>query len=486
MESSALHSSTRPAQSRQHLPGLDGLRGVAILAVMCHHLMPPSFPLGLSGSVRGVVINFFYRFFYAGWWGVDLFFVLSGFLITGILLEAKGSAHYFGNFYARRSLRIFPLYYGVLALLFFVLPWLAATPATSAWTQWYAGDLLAISRSTAPDQKWLWFYGTNIRLALAGHGWFFGSLSHFWSLAVEEHFYLVWPVVVFCCSTRTLARVCLAVAGAALLCRAGFLLGGLAPECIYVLSPCRFDGLALGGLVAALTQLWRKSATQTAPQGVSAKPATWSNSRLLPGIEPPANESSEPLHAVFGRIFLWLLPVTVLTLLACPRFGWFVVVFGHTLFACAFAAALPAASLARRSCLLARSGWLCFAPLRFLGKYSYGLYVLHPFVPEPLGNLLMTPFVQHANGHPPPLPEPARYASDCLARVERIRKAFSAAETFLPRRHSRPLPRKKTRPRRPSGSFHCRMNQRWPSSFRRTLCGQISAAHQEIAAPHPA
>src|SRR5271155_5059337 len=135
MESGTLHSATRPAQSRQHLPGLDGLRGIAILAVMCHHLMPPSFPLGLSGSVRGVVINFFYRFFYAGWWGVDLFFVLSGFLITRILLDAKGSAHYFGNFYARRSLRIFPLYYGVLALLFFVLPWLAETRGTGGWIQ---------------------------------------------------------------------------------------------------------------------------------------------------------------------------------------------------------------------------------------------------------------------------------------------------------------------------------------------------------------
>jgi peptidoglycan/LPS O-acetylase OafA/YrhL len=361
---------------------------------MCHHLMPPNFPEGIPKWMGGVVIKAFYRCFDVGWWGVDLFFVLSGFLITGILLEAKGSAHYFGNFYARRTLRIFPLYYGVLALLFFVLPWLAATPATSALTQRCAGDLLAISRAAAPQQSWLWLYGTNIRMALAGHGWFFGQLSHFWSLAVEEHFYLIWPVVVWCCSTRALARVCLGVAAASLLCRAAFLAGGLAPECIYVLSPCRFDGLALGGFVAALTQLWRNGAA-VAP---AAKLNIWRSIRLLIGIQPPAEASHELLHAAFSRVFLFLLPLTVLVLLACPHFGWFVVVVGRLLFAVTFAAALPGAASVQRSSALLRGGWLCLPPLQILGKYSYGLYVIHPLLIQPLGKLLATPGIQSVFG----------------------------------------------------------------------------------------
>ena len=394
MESAAHRTSAPPSPSRQHLPGLDGLRGLAILAVMCHHLMPPNYPAGIPGGLAGVVIRIFYRFFDIGWWGVDLFFVLSGFLITGILLDAKGSARYFGNFYARRSLRIFPLYYAVLAVVFFALPWLAANPATGPWLQRHAGGFLGMAQANAPLQKWLWFYGTNIRIALASDGWVFGWLTHFWSLAVEEHFYLVWPVVVFFCSARTLARVCLALAVASLLCRVGFLAGGLAPAYIYVLSPCRFDGLALGGFVAALTRLWPAGGAPASLPSLRARPGIGSSIRLLLGIQPPANGSDELLHAAFSRCFQWLLPLTALILLTCPRFGWLVIIFGHTVFAATFAAALPAAALAQRSSALARGGWLCAAPLRTLGKYSYGLYVTHPLILQPFGTLLASPLVQ--------------------------------------------------------------------------------------------
>jgi peptidoglycan/LPS O-acetylase OafA/YrhL len=398
MEAESLSTATRPRASRQHLPGLDGLRGLAILAVMCHHLMLTDYPAGIPGGVAGVVIKCFYKFFFVGWWGVDLFFVLSGFLITGILLEAKGTAHYFGNFYARRSLRIFPLYYGVLTLLFFVLPWFAANPATGAWTQRYAGDLLAIGQANAPLQKWLWFYGTNIEMAIASHGWIFGSLNHFWSLAVEEHFYLIWPVVVFCCSTRTLARVCLAVAAASLLCRAAFLVGGASPECIFALSPCRFDGLALGGFVAALARLWRNDGAPAPSRPISSKPGIRASIRLLLGIRPPADASNELLHAAFSRIFLLLLPLTMLILLTCYRFDGFMIIVGHTVLAATFAAALPGAALAQRSSAWARGCWLCLPPLQVLGKYSYGLYVIHPLIFQPLGNLLATPEVQNFLG----------------------------------------------------------------------------------------
>src|SRR5882672_5687186 len=104
------------ALGEQRIPALDGLRGVAILMVLLNHFLPdrnyaPSRVMTwLSNAAR------------SGWAGVDLFFVLSGFLITGILIEAKASPHYFRNFYMRRVLRIFPLYYGALVLVFVILP----------------------------------------------------------------------------------------------------------------------------------------------------------------------------------------------------------------------------------------------------------------------------------------------------------------------------------------------------------------------------
>ena len=99
-----------PTKEPAHLPGLDGLRGIAILAVLMHHFMTPNYPSGIPGGIHGILVKCVYRVFDVGWWGVDLFFVLSGFLITGILLDSKGTEHFFRNFYARRSLRNFPLY----------------------------------------------------------------------------------------------------------------------------------------------------------------------------------------------------------------------------------------------------------------------------------------------------------------------------------------------------------------------------------------
>src|SRR5436309_520881 len=95
----------RGAASATHLPALDGLRGVAILLVLAFHL----WNLGNPNVYLRTPLQ---KFAAAGWCGVDLFFVLSGFLITGILYDSKNSRHYFRNFYMRRILRIFPLYYG--------------------------------------------------------------------------------------------------------------------------------------------------------------------------------------------------------------------------------------------------------------------------------------------------------------------------------------------------------------------------------------
>src|SRR5687768_7437910 len=96
------------------IPALDGLRGIAIILVMLHHQTYYRPPSGIDALIGSVL--------FFGWSGVDLFFVLSGFLITGILLDSRGNERYFSTFYARRTLRIFPLYYLVLLLALVVLP----------------------------------------------------------------------------------------------------------------------------------------------------------------------------------------------------------------------------------------------------------------------------------------------------------------------------------------------------------------------------
>ena len=174
----------------ERIPGLDAIRGLAILLVTVYR-----FNGGAAGAEEHV--NSVFRLATLGFRGVDLFFVLSGFLITGILLDTKRQPGYFRNFYARRALRIFPLYFGVLFVAFFVLP--IASPR-----------IAAIFAEARDHQAWLWLYGTNILQARNG-GWPFGHFDHFWSLAVEEHFYLVWPLVIFFANYRATIAACIAV-----------------------------------------------------------------------------------------------------------------------------------------------------------------------------------------------------------------------------------------------------------------------------------
>lgn len=146
----------------KYYPALDGLRGVAILLVVIYH-------------------NFgFINYFFFGWLGVDLFFVLSGFLITNILLNTHNEPYYLRNFFARRVLRIFPLYYFTLILFLFILPSIFTLPVNISYywnNQWWLWTYL---------QNWLFIFKpeTDAR-----------ALHHLWSLAVEEQFYLIWPLI---------------------------------------------------------------------------------------------------------------------------------------------------------------------------------------------------------------------------------------------------------------------------------------------------
>src|SRR5438445_1418758 len=168
-----------------------------------------------------------------GWIGVDRFFVLSGFLITGILYDAKESNHYFRNFYVRRVLRIFPLYYGALIIFLVVLPWLRpGNPAVQSMTR---------------DAVWYWTYLSNVRIAHNGGD--FGAIGHFWSLAIEEQFYLIWPVVVLALRRRQLQACCLACVIGALFVRVGLNVAGN-ETAAFVLTPARIDALAVGAYLA--------------------------------------------------------------------------------------------------------------------------------------------------------------------------------------------------------------------------------------------
>ena len=173
-----------------------------------------------------------------GWAGVDVFFVLSGFLITGILLDSKGEAGYFRTFYIRRALRIFPLYYFVLALRFLLLPWLFPDYAPLAFT--------------GSQAAWSLSYLNNVGITLPAP--VATGTAHFWSLAVEEQFYLIWPAVVLACSVRQLERVIGWMIVVALAARVAAEL--LVPDrsAAYFLTPMRMDALAIGAYLAIVAR----------------------------------------------------------------------------------------------------------------------------------------------------------------------------------------------------------------------------------------
>lgn len=210
-------------------PPLDGLRGLAILLVMAHHFSIVRSDVPFDAQALTLL--------HTGWIGVDLFFVLSGFLITGVLLDARGSDRYFTSFYARRTLRIFPLYYLLVFLSYHVLP---------AFPVWYRR---LVGQGEIPPEWYFWTFLSNFVFAERDqlqHG----ILVVAWSLAIEEQFYLVWAAVVWLCPPRRLGLVCIALLAGAPILRAFEAAAGASPIQIYVQTPYRADALAAGAWLA--------------------------------------------------------------------------------------------------------------------------------------------------------------------------------------------------------------------------------------------
>lgn len=221
-----------PLTSKVRLPQLDGVRGLAILLVLVWHYLVGPLESSSSSSLR-----FIGRLGIETWTGVDLFFVLSGFLIGGILIDAKGSDGYFVKFYIRRVFRILPVYF----VLWASLPiWRrlvqAANGASITAMPWYV-------YATFTQNFWL-----------ANHSWDVW-MSHTWSLAVEEQFYLALPLLIWAVSKQSLWKLALVITVGTFFFRSllylRFYPWGMAP---YTLIFCRADALMLGVLGAILVR----------------------------------------------------------------------------------------------------------------------------------------------------------------------------------------------------------------------------------------
>lgn len=295
---------------------LDGLRGIAILLVLLAHAH-----VAASGdwpSLLTVVVQT------GGWVGVDLFFVLSGFLITGILVRNRGSYGYFRTFYARRALRIWPLYYLTIALAFLVAPHI--------W-------LLDVVSMQGHASTWIFFLQNVYMAVQLPH---VAAFDNLWSVAVEEQFYLVLPILVLRCSPKYLPLVLLGGVLVGLATRIILYAAGASPIVTYVLMPARIDSLAIGGLLS-----------------IGLANATW--------------------RAALARMAMPLVGLTALVLLCIgvADFGFdpyqpMMRTWGYTVLAVFFGAILVMAVTS------SRVGGLLSAPwLRLFGKYSYAIYLLH-------------------------------------------------------------------------------------------------------------
>ncbi len=283
---------------------LDSLRGLAAIAIVLYHAIPWRFPFG--------------------WVSVDMFFVLSGYLITGIILENAGRDDFLKVFYARRSLRIWPLYYATLLFLL-VLNSFMSSPHPILGLPYYLTFTQNVPR----------YWGSETPP-------FLEYFSHTWTLAIEEQFYLIWPALILLAGSKRVVPLAFVFMVIPVTARAlGF------HESL-LLSRC--DGFALGGLLAAIVSgvtrgdappLWlRPALVLTGVVSITYLGIVQAYGHLTQGID-----FTLPSVTLFV-INLFFFSIVGLVLLAA----------GHPVLACL------------------RMRWLCY-----IGTISYGLYVYHFF-----------------------------------------------------------------------------------------------------------
>lgn len=318
------------------IPSLDGLRGLAILMVLVFHYAG-SASKRPHNPFTGVIADFISF----GWTGVDLFFVLSGFLITGILYDARKKPGYYRDFYVRRALRIFPAFYLLMAIYLGLTPFLHL--------HWKVGHLFFLVYLGYPAAL-IW---QDLQVISP-----FVAVVHLWSLCAEEQFYLVWPwLIAKAWNKRVILWMCAALSGCAILLRVTIIGLHLDPSWAHGFLPCRMDSLALGAALAVLTR--------------------------------------SPWHL---RVQRWSTPVFVMAaglmvLICAARHSVdlsdpLIATAGYSVISIAYGALLL-------SCLMANS-WsshlFSLKVLRLFGRYSYGMYLYHlplAAVLHPLKNTLI-------------------------------------------------------------------------------------------------
>lgn len=317
--------SVRPP--RFYVPELDGLRGCACLAVFVAHAsqlpIVPASPVGWESPAwwtRAAGL--------AGVFGVDLFFVLSSFLITSLLVREADSRGRIDvpAFWVRRALRIWPLYYAAVALGW----WFEALPARVAVAFGLFAGNWPIARPL-PERS---------------------LVGVLWSVSLEEQFYLVWPLVLTLVPRRALGRLCLAMIAVSLVTRAVLAIQGTGFHWIWMVTPARLDPLAVGTLIALrstpVPRLTPPLARAVGVAGIAlvvVSTGVFSNQILAASPDPGLSISPDPVHVI----------ATVLLFLAVA------VACGGILVA---ALASPAS-------------WLGRPPMVVLGRISYGFYVVH-------------------------------------------------------------------------------------------------------------
>jgi len=313
--------------------GLDGIRAIAVLLVFSVHYMG-------------------FRTRFVGWTGVLIFFVLSGFLITGILFDNRHEPHRFRNFYIRRTLRIFPLFY-------------------FAWLFVAVAAIYLQARPRPIQLLWVVYLGNYVRFIVGNssldHIFTFRppklpiEIGHFWSLAVEEQFYLLWPLVVFHVrERRRLIQICAITVGAVLALRivlwATLSKNLLSMEILYMLTPTQCDAFLLGGLMA----LWMRGEEKDKLLRHAGKilyigMALFAAAYVLNnGFHLRDLSATSPWMSTYGFTIVDTIAAGLILCSLQPRFFLFRIT----------------------------TAW----PLRMIGKYSYGIYVYH---------VLLAPFLQH-------------------------------------------------------------------------------------------